>query len=58
MENEWGNFALYILQISAFVIANVLQPCQISKFNGAKLSEVYSLPDAIVRPFCNSMTSI
>ena len=41
MENEErGNFALYILQISAFVIANLLQPCQLSKFNGAKLSEV------------------
>lgn len=29
---ERGNFALYILQISALVIANLLQPCQISNF--------------------------
>jgi hypothetical protein len=29
---ETGNFALYILQISALVIGNLLQPCQISNF--------------------------
>jgi hypothetical protein len=31
-EGSFAAFVLYALQISALVIANLLQPCQISKF--------------------------